>query len=177
MNSITIPSTVTLIYQKTFNNCTSLTSVIVPDLVTLIDAEVFNNCSALTSVTIGAAVTTIGSSNFQQSPLTTVVMKTGSVVFSTVFSGINTITTVTFDYSGIVPANACVSRTSLTSVTISNTITSIGQSAFSGCTFVTTIAIPDTVTTIGDSAFADATNLAAVTLGSNPRYNWGLCIP
>ena len=167
LNSITIPSTVTLIYQKTFNNCTSLTSVIVPDLVTLIDAEVFNNCSALTSVTIGAAVTTIGSSNFQQSPLTTVVMKTGSVVFSTVFSGINTITTVTFDYSGIVPANACVSRTSLTSVTISNTITSIGQSAFSGCTFVTTIAIPDTVTTIGDSAFADATNLAAVTLGSN----------
>ncbi|MBO7124438.1 MAG: leucine-rich repeat domain-containing protein, partial [Bacteroidales bacterium] len=42
----------------------------------------------------------------------------------------------------------------LTSVSIPNTVTSIGDEAFLGCTSITSIIIPNSVTSIGESAFA-----------------------
>ena len=43
--------------------------------------------------------------------------------------------------------------TSLTSVTIPNSVTSIGDDAFYGCTSLTSVTIPNSVTSIGDDAF------------------------
>ena len=45
---------------------------------------------------------------------------------------------------------------SLTSVTIPNSVTTIEQSAFSGCSSLTSVTIPNSVTTIADEALADA---------------------
>ena len=45
--------------------------------------------------------------------------------------------------------------TSLTSVTIPNSVTSIGSYAFYGCTSLTSVTIPDSVTSIGGWAFED----------------------
>jgi hypothetical protein len=42
---------VTSIGDRTFNNCSSLTSVVIPDGVTSIGSSAFNRCSNLTSVT------------------------------------------------------------------------------------------------------------------------------
>ncbi|MBR3444057.1 MAG: leucine-rich repeat domain-containing protein [Bacteroidaceae bacterium] len=41
----------------------------------------------------------------------------------------------------------------LTSVTIPNSVTSIGSSAFSGCSGLTSVTIPNSVTSIGEGAF------------------------
>ena len=41
----------------------------------------------------------------------------------------------------------------LTSITIPDSVTSIGYSAFEGCTGLTSITIPDSVTSIGNCAF------------------------
>ena len=46
--------------------------------------------------------------------------------------------------------------TSLTSVTIGNSVTSIGDNAFNYCTSLTSITIPNSVTSIGDCAFEPA---------------------
>ena len=53
---------------------------------------------------------------------------------------------------------------SLTSVTIPDNVTSIGEQAFLGCKSLTSITIPDSVTSIGDSAFAGCTSLTSVTI-------------
>ena len=49
-------------------------------------------------------------------------------------------------------------------MTIPDSVTSIGDSAFSGCSALTSVTIPDSVTSIGDEAFCDCSGLTSVTL-------------
>jgi len=53
---------------------------------------------------------------------------------------------------------------SLTSITISNSVTSIGQFAFFRCSGLTSINIPNSVTSIGISAFSNCTGLTSVSI-------------
>ena len=53
---------------------------------------------------------------------------------------------------------------SLTSITIPNSVTEIGDAAFMGCSSLTSIAIPHGVTSIGMSAFQSCTSLTSVTI-------------
>ena len=55
----------------------------------------------------------------------------------------------------------------LTSVTIGSSVESIGSYAFDGCTGLTSVTIPDSVTSIGRYAFRDCTRLTSVTIGSS----------
>jgi hypothetical protein len=53
---------------------------------------------------------------------------------------------------------------SLTSVTIPDSVTSIGNDAFLNCTGLTSVTIPDSVTSIGNQAFQNCTGLTSVTI-------------
>ena len=55
----------------------------------------------------------------------------------------------------------------LTSVTIPDTVTSIGDSAFENCYSLASVAIPDSVTSIGELAFNECTSLSGVTIGNS----------
>ena len=57
--------------------------------------------------------------------------------------------------------------TSLTSVTIPDSVTRIGDNAFRECTSLTNITIPDSVTSIGGSAFSNCSALTSVTIGDS----------
>ena len=54
--------------------------------------------------------------------------------------------------------------TSLTAITIPESVTSIEDSAFSGCTSLTTIIIPESVTSIGSYAFHNCSSLTTITI-------------
>jgi len=57
--------------------------------------------------------------------------------------------------------------TSLTSITIPNSVTSIGDYAFSDCTNLTSVTIPTSVTSLGTNAFWHCTSLASVRIPSS----------
>lgn len=56
---------------------------------------------------------------------------------------------------------------SIKSVSIPNSVTSIGRYAFDGCTSLTSVAIGSGVTSIGNYAFNNCTGLTSVTLGNS----------
>ncbi len=69
------------------------------------------------------------------------------------------VTTFSSDFGGVF-----ASCTSLTSVTIPNSVTSIGDELFSDCRSLTSVTIPNSVTTIGSYAFAYCSSLTSMTI-------------
>ena len=77
--------------------------------------------------------------------------------------------------------------TSLTSITIPNSVTSIKRYAFSGCTNLKSVSIPSSVTSIGENAFSGCSSLSKITCyaveppmvdaSSFSNYNGYLTIP
>ena len=62
--------------------------------------------------------------------------------------------------------------TGLTSVTIPNSVRSIGRYAFSYCTRLTSVTIPNSVTSIGNFAFEDCTGLTSIVVAEdNPTFD------
>ena len=73
-----------------------------------------------------------------------------------------------YDYS--VPYNSAPWRYSgVKRIIIGNRVTTIGQTAFSGCSSLTSVTIPNSVTRIGSEAFSDCTNLQKVNIGNSVK--------
>ena len=52
--------------------------------------------------------------------------------------------------------------TGLTSITIPNSVTSLGKSCFDGCSGLTSVTIPNSVTSLGNYCFSDCSGLTEV---------------
>jgi len=170
---------VTIIGDRAFIGCTSLTSVKIPNSVTRIGEYAFWDCIKLTSLTIPDNVVSIG---------------------GYAFIGCTSLTSVTIP-NGVTNINGMFCNcTSLTNITIPSSVTSLDSDTFYGCTSLTNISvdinnkyyksidgnlysndgktlvrysigklatsfiIPDSVTSIEDSAFSDCSSLTSVTI-------------
>ena len=147
LTEVTIPNAVTSIGSRAFSGCTGLTEVTIPNAVTYIGERAFEGCSGLTTVTIGNSVTTIEERAFTScSGLTTVIWNArnaeyyNGLSYDSPFSNCDRLTDFVFgEEVEHIPALLCCELASLKNLVIGNSVTSIGISAFDGCSGLTEV--------------------------------------
>ena len=166
LTSVTIGNSVTSIGDYAFDHCATLPNVTIPNSVTSIGARAFYNCSSMTSVSIPNSVSSIGVGPFAHcDSLTNIMVDSGNPNYLSqdgVLYNKDKTTLIQYPIGN-----------SRTSFAIPNSVTSIGDSAFSGCDSLTSVTIPNSVTSIGKQAFSDCSNLTSVTIpDSVTKIGW-----
>ncbi len=162
-----ITYSVTAIGDMTFSGCTELTGIVIGDSVSSIGRFAFAQCTNLTNVTVGLSVPSLR-------------VKKQNRIFNA-FTGCENITSLTWrarnctdlgemvtanfqhvilgDQVEVIP-NFFAQGSQITEITIPNSVTTIGNSAFDGCSSLSgTLSIPNSVTRIGNSAFSGCSGL------------------
>ena len=193
LTSITIPSSVTSIYEYAFSSCYNLTSITIPSSVTSIYEDAFFGCYALAEVYNYSTSFTVpqGKSDSSVGYLgcyAKVVYNANDLSSGKPETRITVANNVQYynygdDFIALAPTSRYVIEVilkdttteinqyafsrcrSLTSITIPEGVTSISGNAFSYCSRLTSITIPDSVTRIGDFAFFECTSLTSITIG------------
>lgn len=162
------------------------TKYVIPDGVKHINDYAFQSCDRLVSVTIPASVISMGSFSFQGSDsLTSINVDKANKYYSSDEYGVlfnkdktkiiqypigNTRTHYTIpDSVTSIGDSAFSGCDSLISVTILDSVTNIGYSAFLECDGLTSVAIPDSVTKIEEQAFQWCRLLMNITIGSGVK--------
>ncbi len=183
LSSVTIPNSVKAIGEYAFAECSGLSSVNIPDGVTTIGNNAFSYCEKLTSVTIGSGLTEFNAKIFSKCPsLSEIIfaednpnyMSEDGIVYSKDMSVFVQLPlgkqSTSFSIPNSVTSiadNAFYGCSSLTSVEIPDGVKTIGEYAFYKCEGLSSIDIPDNTMTIGKRAFAECHSLASVTIGKN----------
>ena len=192
LTAITIPTSVTSIKNEAFSHCWGLTAITIPEGVTSIGEDAFNSCSSLITINIPESVTRIGKNAFDNTAwynnqpngmiylskffykykgsmpeATSIDIKEGTKgIVGGAFCFCDLLTSITIPESVTYIGDYAFSRGSLTTIIIpkNSQLTNIGFEAFSYCSNLTTITIPESVTSIENRAFQGCSSLTSITI-------------
>ena len=151
---VIIPNTVTSINDYAFYRCSKLTSITLPSSLTSIGSEAFGYCYGLSAIYYTGNIAEWCRITFENQPL---------VYANNLYINNSLVTDLVIPENITeIKDNAFSGATCMTSVTIHNSVTSIGNYAFWGCS-LTSITIPNSVTRIGDGVFLRCGGLTSVT--------------
>ena len=153
---------VTSIGEYAFQDCSGLTSVTIPNSVTSIDDRAFCGCG-LTSINIPNSVSSIGDRVFSFCRgLKSIVVESGNSKYDS-----------RDNCNAIIETATNTLLAGCKNTTIPNSVTSIGDGAFNGCSGLTSASIPNSVTYIGEYAFWDCSSLKkAIVKAITPPSIW-----
>ena len=181
---------VRIICDEAFSGCRSLTGIVIPESVISIGDGAFFFCRFLSGIVISNSVASIGDSAFEGcssleyiSLPKSVICLNGNPFFY--WNGKLECLSPNFIYEDDVLFNKDKSKIisfrnqAVKSYIIPSSVTSIGDSAFAGCSSLSNIAIPSSVNSIGDWAFSGCSSLEYISipknvicLNGNPFFNW-----
>ncbi len=127
-------------------------SITIPSSIISIGNEAFSGCSSLRKVVLEDATKTLSFGTSSSSQITF-----SDCPIESIYLGRD----ISYYYSPF------GNKTTLTELTIGNSVTSIRDKAFSGCNSLTSVTIPNSVTWIGGSTFSDCSSLDSIAIPSN----------
>ena len=149
LTSVSMPSSLRSIGNYAFSDCIALSSVTIPEGVTEIGESAFGTTDNLSSIKIPGTVKTIGKDAFRAAGYK------ASKLTVTLEKGITTIGDSAFGSTNIYELN------------IPDSVKTIGEGAFSGCSKLQKVTMGDSVTKIGAHAFAVCEELTSIRLSDN----------
>ena len=175
LTSVTIGNSVTSIGRSAFSDCTSLTSISIPNSVMNIDEGALRGCSSLETITIpfvGARPITTDNYNDGYKQVFGWIFgyektESGKIVNGAVPQYATSNVTSINLYWYYIP-------TSLKTVVLGNTIQTIPFCGFFNCKWLTSITIPESVTSIGGRAFGNCSGLTTVNWNATACTSAGL---
>ena len=169
----TVPVSVTCIDGYSFNYCCELPGIRIPSSVTSIGDFAFEYCTSLTEVTVPDSLTSIGTGAFANSnnlswniygnakylgnknnPYVALVKKASADITQCVVA----------PNTKFICASAFSDCGQLASISIPNSVISIGDWAFNNCPRLTGLVLPNSITYIGLSAFSYCSSLTDITI-------------
>ena len=170
LSSVTMPDSIKFIFSAAFSNCTSLETITIPNNVKDLSSHMFMGCSKLKEVILHNHITTIGAASFVDcSAIEKIVIpsKVNEIdIFwgITPFNGCNSLKSIIVDKDNTIfdsrdNCNAIINISTNTlligcdNTVIPNTVSCIGEGAFSSGFLQKSIFIPDGVIKISSRAF------------------------
>ena len=159
LSTLTIGNSVQTIPDYLFYGCNNLSGTLfLPSSLRYIGWGAFYNCSGFTgSLTIPAQMDSIGMSAF---------------IGCTGFTSLNY--NATNMYNSLYSGGAFSQCSSITSLTIGNNVVSLPDMIFASCSnIVGSVTIPNSVTSIGSGAFANCSGIGTITIGTSVATMYG----